>query len=75
MSMWGSLLLLVHSKTSKIISLGLLLIFMVLIVMGIESFFGTNWLVCSVGGACYGIGGVLTFVVSLVRNWDKPILV
>jgi membrane-associated phospholipid phosphatase len=74
MSVWGSLLLHVHSKMLKIISPGLLRVFMALILMGIEGFFGMNWLVCLVGGTCLGaLGVILTSLVSLVRDREKPV--
>jgi hypothetical protein len=51
---WRSLL-----ELSKIISLGLLRVFMALILTGIEGFFGMNWLVCLVSRTCLSALGVI----------------
>jgi hypothetical protein len=38
----------------------------------IEGLCGMSWLVCSVGGACLGVlGMILTSPVSLVKGWEK----
>jgi hypothetical protein len=64
---WRSLL-----ELSKIISLGLLRVFMALIPIGIEGSFGMSWLVYSVGGICLSaLGAILTLLDSLVRDRAK----
>jgi hypothetical protein len=56
-------------ETLKIISLGLLRVSMALILIGIESFFGMSWLVCSFGRTCLGaLGVILMLLDSLVRG-------
>jgi hypothetical protein len=42
------------SETLKIISLGLLLVFISLMLIGIEDFFGMNWMVCLASRTCFG---------------------
>jgi hypothetical protein len=68
MSVWGSLLLHVHYGISKIILPGLLRVFMVPILMGIEGFSRMNWLVCL-------FGGTLMSPLFLVRGWERAALV
>lgn len=51
-------------------------VFMTLILMGIEDFFGMNWKIYLVGGTCLGaLGEILTSLVSLVKDQEKPVLI
>jgi hypothetical protein len=67
--------MLVLLETLKIISPWFLWVYMAITLMGIEGFFGMNWLVCLIGATCLGVlGEILTSYAYLVRDREKPIL-
>jgi hypothetical protein len=75
-SVWGNLLLPARLETLKMVSLGLLWVFMGLIPILIEGTYGRNWLVCLVGGIFRGaLGETSTSPISLVKDRVKLVLV
>jgi hypothetical protein len=65
----GSTPWLFPSRTLLIIPHGPLQVFMALIRIGIEGFYGMNWLACSVGETCLGVlGRILMSLAFTVKD-------